>query len=272
MFGKLLKYELRSCMKIFPLIWGGILALSVINAFTLNMGDSTTDSFASFLTIVLPLMLLVGLCTAALVVSLVYVIRRFYTGLLGDEGYLMFTLPVTSAQLIGAKALTALIVEVVSGLAALLGVCVILLVQVPTESAGFFRDAWAELTRIVQAHPQSVLAGIELILLVLLSMCEANLQIYTSIALGHLAPKHRAAWAAVAFFGIVVVLSVLNSMLVRLGVQAGGMNGFLMFTSQTESESSVTVSLAILLGRSLILNAAYFFGTNAILTKKLNLE
>ncbi len=37
------------------------------------------------------------------VVTVMTIVRRFYGNLLGREGYLMHTLPVTEAQLVGAK-------------------------------------------------------------------------------------------------------------------------------------------------------------------------
>ena len=43
-----------------------------------------------------------------MVVSLVVVIQRFYKSLLGDEGYLMFTLPVETWKLVMSKLLVAI--------------------------------------------------------------------------------------------------------------------------------------------------------------------
>ena len=103
MFGKLLKYELRSVMRDFLFVWIGILVLSTVNAFTMGLGnDPEVDGFKAFLLVALPLMVLFALYVAAFVIALLYVLRRFWNGLLGNEGYLMFTLPVKPTQLPGA--------------------------------------------------------------------------------------------------------------------------------------------------------------------------
>lgn len=63
----------------------------------------------SFVFGVLPMILLVALYVAMGIFVLVFIIDRFYKGLLGNEGYLMFTLPVTSTAHIASKALTSMI-------------------------------------------------------------------------------------------------------------------------------------------------------------------
>ena len=86
MFGKLMKYELRSVMKDFLFVWIGILALSVINAFTVGYGNTDVEGFKAFLLVVLPLLVLFALYIAAFVIAVLYVLRRFWQGLLGQEG------------------------------------------------------------------------------------------------------------------------------------------------------------------------------------------
>ena len=76
---------------------------------------NTASSFLASLPVFIPAMLYVALCIAVVVLAIVFIIQRFYNGLLKDEGYLMFTLPVKTWQLIKAKGLTALIVTVISG-------------------------------------------------------------------------------------------------------------------------------------------------------------
>ena len=63
-------------------------------------------------------MLLFGLYVATGVLTLIFICERFYKGLLGDEGYLMFTLPASVSAHIGAKTLSALILELLSFLVA----------------------------------------------------------------------------------------------------------------------------------------------------------
>ena len=110
MLGKLMKYDLRSGIRTFALIWIGLAALAAINGLTLRIafdGDIQSE-LANFIITVLPMVLLVALYVAMGIFMLVFIINRFYKGLLGDEGYLMFTLPVSVSEHIGSKLLTSI--------------------------------------------------------------------------------------------------------------------------------------------------------------------
>ena len=111
MFGKLLKYDFRSMFKQFAFIWPAALALALVNHFTVNGLDSTST---------------VGETTAG-VSMLVYVaiLMAMFIVALGDEGYLMHTLPVKPWQLIGAKLLCAVVTTFLSVVVAILSVLVI---------------------------------------------------------------------------------------------------------------------------------------------------
>jgi len=273
MFGKLLKYELRSVMKDFLFIWIGILVLSTVNAFTMGLGnDPDVDGFKAFLLVALPLMVLFALYVAAFVVALLYVIQRFYRGLLGNEGYLMFTLPVTPTQLLAAKALTALILEVVSVLVALIGGAIILVVQIPPDTWGFtLGDVWQEVRQLIGNDPMYILLGVEFLLLMLLSACQANLHLYAGMSLGHLAKKNRAVWSAVAVVGLNMALSTLSAIAGRL---LGGLS-LTIDLSQLQELSAVDGICAVL-GVACLYSAAicvlWFFLSRYILKNHLNLE
>lgn len=114
MLGKLMKYDLRSGIRTFALIWIGLAALAAINGLTLRIafdGDIQSE-LANFIITVLPMVLLVALYVAMGIFMLVFIINRFYKGLLGDEGYLMFTLPVSVSEHIGSKLLTSMIFQI----------------------------------------------------------------------------------------------------------------------------------------------------------------
>ena len=94
MLGKLLKYDLRSMLKQFAFIWPAALVMAVVNRFTIGLLDSG-DTFPELVS-GMSMLIYVFILMALYVVSLLFIIQRFYKGLLGDEGYLMFTLPVKS--------------------------------------------------------------------------------------------------------------------------------------------------------------------------------
>ena len=91
MLGKLMKYDLKSMFKVFVPLWLALLAVSGVNRFTIQF-DS--NAIIGGLPTVIFMILYVGLIIAVMVVAVALIIMRFYHGLLKDEGYLMFTLPV----------------------------------------------------------------------------------------------------------------------------------------------------------------------------------
>ena len=116
MFGKLLKYDCRSMLKQFGFIWPAALALALINRFTLGGldGSSAVGETAAGIA----MLVYVAILMAMFVIAVIFVIQRFYKGLLGDEGYLMHTLPVKPWQLVASKLLTAVLATMASVLVA----------------------------------------------------------------------------------------------------------------------------------------------------------
>ena len=102
MFGKLMKYEMKSLSKGLIPLYGAILAVALINSIMWSVsgnGPTSTTSTISGLSQLTAMLVYFGLCVAIAVVTFLVVIQRFYKGLLGQEGYLMFTLPVPTWQL-----------------------------------------------------------------------------------------------------------------------------------------------------------------------------
>lgn len=116
MLRKLLKYDLRSMLRLFLPLWAAVLLLSAVNHFTVFRLFNNFDGHGLNVSATVFLLAYVLLICAVCVISLVYIIQRFYSGLLRDEGYLMFTLPVKHWQLVTGKLLTALLLLLFSGI------------------------------------------------------------------------------------------------------------------------------------------------------------
>ena len=88
MLGKLIKYEFNANSRTFlPMYIALILVAAVNRVLRVTMSEAN-------LAFGISIMLLVGLFMALGIITLVVIIQRFNKNLLGDEGYLMFTLPV----------------------------------------------------------------------------------------------------------------------------------------------------------------------------------
>ena len=105
MIAKLTKYEFRSSIKIMAMIWGALIVVSILLALTNPISDvnplsddmSDASGLAEILTVTAGILYAMVAC-AIVVVTVFIIIQRFYSSLLGDEGYLINTLPVKMWQ------------------------------------------------------------------------------------------------------------------------------------------------------------------------------
>lgn len=245
MFGKLMKYELKSLLKGLLPLYGAILAVALINAVMASFGiGNSIDGLPQ----VTAIMLYFGLCVAVAVVTFLVIIQRFYKGLLGQEGYLMFTLPVPTWQLTLSKLLGAVITTILSGIVGMLSILILGSLNINPH--------WTL---------DATLFVIELIVLMLVGVAAMILEIYVAMALGHLANKHRIAMSFVWF----VVLQTVLSFLTGLSAMALGYSPF--FPAFYANLSAHGMMWMMILP-CLIEAAVFYFGTTWILKNKLNLE
>lgn len=257
MFGKLMKYELKSLLKGLLPLYGAILAVALINAVMASFGiGNSIDGLPQ----VTAIMLYFGLCVAVAVVTFLVIIQRFYKGLLGQEGYLMFTLPVPTWQLTLSKLLGAVITTILSGIVGMLSI--LILGSLNINWGLFFRD-FADI--FPHWTLDATLFVIELIVLMLVGVAAMILEIYVAIALGHLANKHRIAMSFVWFVVLQTVLSFLT------GLSAMALSYWPFFPAFYANLSAHGMMWMMILP-CLIEAAVFYFGTTWILKNKLNLE
>ncbi|MDE6933810.1 MAG: hypothetical protein K2P37_14095 [Oscillospiraceae bacterium] len=264
MFGKLLKYDFRSMWKQFAFIWPAALALALVNHFTINGLDST--STVGETTAGISMLVYVAILMAMFIVALVFAIQRFFKGLLGDEGYLMHTLPVRPWQLIGAKLVCAVVTTFLSVMVALLSILVIFpwdreVVGELFRGLGYIFSHW----NIQATH--GVIGILEFCLMMMVSFATGFLQLYLAMSIGHLFNKNRVALSVIAFIAInAVVSTLLGTILPPL------FDGLFDVINSMKGAASFHFAMWITIAGELIVSAIYFAGTEFILRKKLNLE
>ena len=284
MLGKLMKYDLRSGIRTFSLIWIGLALLGAINGLTIRfvLDGNVQSELVSFIFGVLPMILLVALYVAMGIFVLVFIIDRFYKGLLGNEGYLMFTLPVTSAAHIASKALTGMIFTLASAIVALLSGGLLMTVLAPANF-GDIAQAFQEAGHYLRVNPLPAGTGwviAEFVVYSLIGMATAILQIYSAISVGHLAKKNRGWFALLAYVGISIAVSILTRACMSVFFQSGSFSEMLLGWQvtvdsagwRTQGVGMTASTLGIGIGLELLKGTAFFFATRAILDKRLNLE
>ena len=284
MLGKLMKYDLRSGIRTFSLIWIGLAALAAINGLTLRIAfDGDIQSkLANFIITVLPMVLLVALYVAMGIFMLVFIINRFYKGLLGNEGYLMFTLPVTSTAHIASKALTSMIFSVASAIVALLSGVLLMAVLTPLNFSDV-AQAFQEAGRYLRVNPLPAGTGwliAEFAVYMLIAAAVTILQIYTAISIGHLAKKNRGWFALLAYVGISIAFSIIMNGCMSLLLQSDAFPNVLLNWEfclddtgwHVQGVGMMASTIGIGIGLELLKGTGFFFATRAILSKRLNLE
>lgn len=240
MLGKLLKYEMKaSARTLLPLYVGTLVAAVICGVQTAMMVGDVNDSdvwvrigayeasnwISGFM-----FLLFLGLCVAIMVLTAMIVIQRFNKNLIGDEGYLMFTLPVTHVQLLSSKLIASLlwvlIGTVIMGLSGLLIGLPVMLCNLDQWSALwneilYTMNYWSELVPYVFSTALNGIVGVVAFILV----------VYLSIMVGQMEQfnKHRVAVSVVLFFLINWVFSLVESVLFN----AMGLDLFQSMTTQT---------------------------------------
>ena len=254
---KLLKYEWKACARTCLPLYGVELLVAFINR--LLYSDIGSKLLYGIPSIVMT-MLYAAIMVALFVVTAVVLVQRFYKNLLGSEGYLMFTLPVSVSQHILSKAIIAVAMCFLSCLVAFLS---ILLLSHGINPAAFsFFD--------LAAVPY-VLEGL---LWLVLCAFAAVLFIYLCIALGHLAKKHRLLMAFVWYFVLSTAVQIIGMLVLMAGGNAitESMAHSIVLFWKSMGSGAVHFVVLMLCLVSAAAAAVCFAGTRYILTHKLNLE
>lgn len=261
---KLLKYDLRANLKIFLFIWPAILVFGLLERVAL-MAELPSKISAIFvnLTTVLFVLAVIAACVFALVIPVI----RFYSGLLRDEGYLMFTLPVRPWQLVLSKLLTAFLTLIVTGLVSFVSVGILF---------GGIRGLLPSIRTSLEQSFGGIINGWGIALLVLLVMVQVAvsvLQIYLSCSIGHLFRRKRILFAVLFYYAINVVL---ETVAVTSIIVLSNFEPFCRFLVQLYAGMSApgmfNLFIGVVTALLAVLGIVYFFVTERILRRHLNLE
>ena len=261
MLFKLLKYDLRSMWKQLSLVWGAALVLALVNRLTHSLGFMfRARDFENHIAAITAFALMAVFVTM-FIISVVFVLQRFYRGLLGGEGYLMHTLPVRTWELVASKMICAIVTYIGSGIVAVLSI----LLMITTDWWEFFFNfpLWTDILRGIIAHPDIIPFALEVCLLALAAIVQGVAAFYLAMALGHLFSRRRVLASIVSYIGIYILLSkvynrVFSWNLVRLLIDT---------VEGSVHTSLITASAVILIPAVVFLAAVYW-----ILEHKLNLE
>lgn len=272
MTGKLIKYEIRSSCKLIAIIWAALIVASLLFSFTgdhfMNIMPAFSNSAAASIITLLTGMLYFALFLAMMAVSVMIIIMRFYKGLLGDEGYLMHTLPVKPWQLITSKGIVSVGVLTVSVIVGIISIMILGGIADPSGLSEFLRGIGRELGQ----EPMKILILIEAIVLIIMSLLKSIYQVYAALAIGQLTGKHRILLAFGAYVGISITLSIITFAVMLISAECGIADWIDGLYRDGQSDLLIQLSMLGIFLFTLLQLAAFHVVTERILTKKLNLQ
>lgn len=242
MLRKLIKYDLKSMSKIMIPLWIVTIVISILLRIELQLRDIRLDNIQ--LVVILTMIVLFGVSVAIMVMNIIFVIQRFWDGLLKNEGYLMFTLPVSTRKLILSKAISGVIVTFGS----IITICIV----VALISSFYLADILSLADYKISLTFNVVVRCITFVFDLISSIYFA----YAAMAIGQLSNRNRFLCAFGAYLG----LHVIQTIIIAVG-------DALIPDSISRIVFSVILLLAVIV-QIVILHVI----TEFILTKKLNLE
>lgn len=205
---------------------------------------------------------------AMAVISSVIIILRFYKNLLGNEGYLTFSLPVTPLNHIWCKLITAFVGTVTTIIVAL-GAIVALLIGNGwfTEMYTALKEGLCAICKTFGAAKSAVLLS-QIVILAIVSVAMGLLMVYVSMSFGQRFKK-RVGGSILTFAVIYIIMQAVETAIAILAIAFSGSITRLV----TENVFlAATVGLSLCIVYELILATTFFIITHYMLTKKLNLE
>lgn len=278
MLSKLVKYDIKSLIRVFIPIWiaapivavmlsGAIHLISVSDGPLMNLFSEYVGPILLGILTILFVAVIVGM----MIMTLILVIRRFWNGLLKEEGYLAFTLPVEVWQLIVSKVIVAAIVNLISGLIAALSY-LILFLGISKEifySMGYtFSIIWRSMTGELGAYT-GVLIVLGILFLIVTSICGIYM-LYASMSLGQLMEDHRVAGSFLAYIGLNMAVSTITN--IGTMIVTNILPDNLVNIMADNAGLIITLYMLIMLVINGIQLAVYHVITEYVLTNKLNLE
>lgn len=266
MLTKLLKYEIKATARLFiPLYLALIIMAGVNRIFPMITVGAIYNSLFGNITAAISMTVYVTLMIGIFVMTVIVLVQRFYKNLLGNEGYLMFTLPVASWKHIMNKLIIAMMWIVVSGILAVISIFIITpyneISQILKQLPKLMEEIWSYF------GAKFILLGFEGIILGILGLASVILVVYTAIALGHLFNKHK----LLASFGMYVVLGIINQAVIALYAIVID-KIFILEDNPINNFSDLQVAIISMLVYFIAITIGHFALTRYVLKNKLNLE
>jgi len=281
MLRKLIKYDMKSLGRILLPLYLATFVVGLVSALISRASELSTFTLFDFsrnLFSVLSTTIFVFLFVGTLIMSIVLSILRFKQNLLGKEGYLTNSLPISTDKQIVSKTFSATLWQIITLIFA--GISLVLFIMV-RYGTGFDIGAAYRVSYIFPQIFEKIgfggvlLTGLQLLgflICAILMMAENNLMFYASMALGHTANNKKVLLSFASYIGFYLLSQVINIFAITNYAKIADKFNWGIFTKySTHFEGYLPVFLP-LLAYSLFYFLLFFFITKYLLSKRLNLE
>lgn len=268
MLAKLLKYEIKATSKIFIPMYIVMFLISIVN-FTFIRNNVFMKVQNTFQTVIMALYI------AIMVITIVIITERFRKNLLGNEGYLMFTLPVKPITIISSKFIGSLVWGSLSVLITFISAKIISNGYYTSTESIFFGEGSSfyiddiSVTGMELVSNNNHFAIITCILMLLLSVYSVFIFIiYSSLSIGQLCKfnKNKDLMSIGSFLIISLCLSIYYKVINSISTKLIGPIDNLEFIDAFRKITTLGIidNIIVIIGLFLL--------TNYLLSKKLNLD
>lgn len=260
MLGKLIKLETKASARFLLPTYLLLIVMSILNRITLSF------KFNEGMLLLIPTIFVITYVMSiviVLVTTFILMISRFYKNFLTDEGYLMFTLPVSTRDLILSKLIVTFCYTIISTLTSILS---LFIVFINSERMSGIHEIFTEIYNEISTLNTSVPLVILLITVFLIIAIVSNiLNTYASIALGQLYKKHKLLGSFIAYMAIYTIIQAIGLFALVIG-------SLIQINLRLSPSSLFYIVITVLILLYTILSLIYYSITTHMFRKKLNID
>jgi len=269
MLSKLLKHEFRATARVMLPLYALMAVLAGLARVSVYLLDHQASKAVHwFAGLGVGLFILSVLVVT--VMAVVLMVNRFYKNFMTDEGYVMFTLPVTANQLVFSKIIVSVVWFIATAAADAAALTAAFANSHYIRSAiDLVRMAFEKFTtvdHVLRMHITGYAA--EGVVIGLLAMIATCLVVYASISVGHSFANHKVLLSFVAFGVFTTVLEIAGIALLISVIGPAFERYFMMVADGFAAAHTVLLTVA---GAELLVSVVFYFLTYATLKRRLNM-
>ncbi len=267
MLGKLIKHEWKATARNFCAMYLLVFIITVVLKVMLEIQNhfKVDNYIITAITVITVIAFVLGII-GIMLGTYILILKRFYDSLLKKEGYLSFTLPVTTGQHIAGKSIVSYLWVMISGAFILLMIFILLL-----GFNGMIAEMKTGIELLIKVIAERHLWKYAILFLVAwaISMYAQIAWGYASFSIGQTFGKNKVLGAFVTYIAIYFILQIVSLIaeVFIFGVSANGLSDNSMAVGATGN-----ALLIFVLVQAIVESVIFVAITHYMLNKKLNLE